>query len=725
MIRNKWTKRSLRKLTGFGIALATFGAWCGAGEITGLPSNKINALAPVEMPTKVFFPDGAALGRLAAEKQLKSSNCRLSFDDSAMMIDVPSDKRGTIRIVMPEGFPLDASGFTRLAVTMENVGTTETTIRVTLKDPQANHWSGHALLYSRLLPGQAKDCNIIFPYDRKKLEILKLHPELNVFTEDAMSTKMKRYPGGFQYHWMRCLDPAKITEIQIVIDEADAPRKLKLKSIGASYPLLDPLFAANREKFFPFVDRYGQYAHADWPGKVKTEEDLKLAQTEEEKDLAAHPRPKSFSRFGGWADGPRLKATGAFRVEKYNGKWWFVDPEGYLFWSYGSTGVGADINRYQISGCEKFFADLPGKDSPLAQFYLSKAPAGISYSFTNANYFRKYGTNWDDFRRELTFRRITSFGFNTLGAWSYYAGQFKRPFPYMTILVHRSKKAGNFADVFDPDFKRNIIAAMKEQHGSTVNDPWCIGYFSDNELKYGAPAFYAEALFNEGPSAAKKELVKRLQSAYGDIVKLNQLLKTDYASWDAVAAEKKKIDSTPLSAITEKLWKDAIETYFKTFAAAIKETAPGRLYLGTRFHGVFKVPLAMATKYCDVVSFNYYEYNVGENDVRTFSEDKPTMVGEFHFCAPDRGMWGLGICFTGDQQDRAYNFERYMNSAFKNPICVGAHWFTFNSQPLTGRGRDGENFQTGIVDITDNPYSELRDSFRKMADKMYTIRSGK
>ena len=24
-----------------------------------------------------------------------------------------------------------------------------------------------------------------------------------------------------------------------------------------------------------------------------------------------------------------------FRVEKVDGKWWFVDPEGYLFWSVG------------------------------------------------------------------------------------------------------------------------------------------------------------------------------------------------------------------------------------------------------------------------------------------------------------------------------------------------------------------------------------------------------
>ncbi|MEI3004161.1 MAG: hypothetical protein V8T87_06005 [Victivallales bacterium] len=34
-------------------------------------------------------------------------------------------------------------------------------------------------------------------------------------------------------------------------------------------------------------------------------------------------------------NGPKLKATGYFRVLRYQGKWWLVDPEGRLFWSTG------------------------------------------------------------------------------------------------------------------------------------------------------------------------------------------------------------------------------------------------------------------------------------------------------------------------------------------------------------------------------------------------------
>ncbi|UKI34212.1 MAG: hypothetical protein L6W00_13000 [Lentisphaeria bacterium] len=37
--------------------------------------------------------------------------------------------------------------------------------------------------------------------------------------------------------------------------------------------------------------------------------------------------------------GPKLKATGFFRVERCEGKWYFVDPEGRLFFSRGVNSV--------------------------------------------------------------------------------------------------------------------------------------------------------------------------------------------------------------------------------------------------------------------------------------------------------------------------------------------------------------------------------------------------
>src|SRR5450759_1364015 len=78
----------------------------------------------------------------------------------------------------------------------------------------------------------------------------------------------------------------------------------------------------------PLVDEFGQWIPANWPGKAKTLDDLKAAWSEEEATLGAGDF--NFSKFGGFL-GTKVKATGYFRVEKVDGKWWFVDPEGYLF----------------------------------------------------------------------------------------------------------------------------------------------------------------------------------------------------------------------------------------------------------------------------------------------------------------------------------------------------------------------------------------------------------
>ncbi|MBQ5568634.1 MAG: hypothetical protein IIT41_05265, partial [Oscillospiraceae bacterium] len=91
-------------------------------------------------------------------------------------------------------------------------------------------------------------------------------------------------------------------------------------------------------KYVPFVDKYGQFAHADWRFKVNSDDAFS-------KDLAAElprlkPAPERWDRYGGWKDGPKLKATGSFRTEKFGGKWWLVTPEGRLFFS-----VGLDVTR--------------------------------------------------------------------------------------------------------------------------------------------------------------------------------------------------------------------------------------------------------------------------------------------------------------------------------------------------------------------------------------------
>ncbi|UKI34216.1 MAG: hypothetical protein L6W00_13020 [Lentisphaeria bacterium] len=77
--------------------------------------------------------------------------------------------------------------------------------------------------------------------------------------------------------------------------------------------------------------------HADWPDKIHSDSDF-IRAVEREKKFN-RPRLSGWNKYGGWAKGPQLKATGSFYVTKYEGKWFLVDPEGRLFFSHGVNAV--------------------------------------------------------------------------------------------------------------------------------------------------------------------------------------------------------------------------------------------------------------------------------------------------------------------------------------------------------------------------------------------------
>lgn len=83
----------------------------------------------------------------------------------------------------------------------------------------------------------------------------------------------------------------------------------------------------------PAVDEFGQSNLADYPEKAKSLEQLQQEWATEENEPVS-TEPYQYSRFGGYKQ-KKVKATGFFRTEKIDGRWWFVDPEGYLFLSVG------------------------------------------------------------------------------------------------------------------------------------------------------------------------------------------------------------------------------------------------------------------------------------------------------------------------------------------------------------------------------------------------------
>ncbi|MEO6540381.1 MAG: hypothetical protein ABIN74_05300, partial [Ferruginibacter sp.] len=89
----------------------------------------------------------------------------------------------------------------------------------------------------------------------------------------------------------------------------------------------------------PVLTEFNQWAYADWPGKIKSKEQLENELAEEEKNFGSN-EDYGYCNLGGYKQ-TKARATGFFRVEQIDGKWWFIDPHGHYFLSTGSNGVVA------------------------------------------------------------------------------------------------------------------------------------------------------------------------------------------------------------------------------------------------------------------------------------------------------------------------------------------------------------------------------------------------
>ena len=460
-----------------------------------------------------------------------------------------------------------------------------------------------------------------------------------------------------------------------------------------------------------FVDRYGQSNLTDWPGKIHADRDLITLHQAEAEALRKAPLPPGRDEWGGAAKGPKLKATGWFRTEKRNGKWWLVTPTGRLFWSVGIDCIGPGVSGPIY---DQYMSWLPDDADPLSRFYRK----GRSVDFGSMNLYRTFGPDYEKPWLDLTRKRMQTWGFNTIGNWSSTKvySDLRMPFTFPINSSNAGEfpgEKGNIADFFNDDWRKETEEEVRTVAEKWGKNPNCIGYFPDNEMKWPSPELFASTtLAMSGDRAVKKANTDLLRSLYGNITELNKAWGTEVNSWDDFQAQPVRLPgkrSAALQADQKKLLAAFAERYFTTMAALIKKYAPNQLYLGSRFAGQPAEEVAWAAaKSCDVISYNIYgkESSVQELTKSVSAFDKPVIIGEFHFGALDRGMFSGGVVPVASQEERGIQYAKYIKAALAQPWCVGAHWFQYSDQMLTGRG-DGENYNIGFMSVADIPYLEL------------------
>ncbi|GHV57327.1 hypothetical protein FACS1894182_05880 [Bacteroidia bacterium] len=372
----------------------------------------------------------------------------------------------------------------------------------------------------------------------------------------------------------------------------------------------------------------------------------------------------------------KYKATGFFRVEKQNGRWWIIDPSGYRSFQLVINSIQPGQSERNVAAFEKKFGTYP---------------------------------KW----MQVTADSLYHYGFNGSGSWSRTESIIehnktgKNPLTYTPNLNFMSsygrKRGGTYQlpgntgypnqciFVFDPEFE-----TFCDEHARQVlkykNDKNLFGFFSDNEMPLGMNNLqgYLTLPNKEDPGylAAKQWLKDK--GLTEDMI--TDVHREEFAGY-----------------VTER--------YYSIVSKALKKYAPNHLFLGSRLHGGSKNVKAIvhaAGKYCDIVSFNYYGVWTPQPEVLAMWEEvsaRPFMITEFYTKAMDAGLANTtGAGFTvRTQRDKGYAYQHFCLALLESKACVGWHYFKYQDNDPTAKGVDPSNIDSnkGIVNNDFDYYHPL------------------
>lgn len=373
----------------------------------------------------------------------------------------------------------------------------------------------------------------------------------------------------------------------------------------------------------------------------------------------------TLDKYGGFIQ-PEIsyEATGYFRTERINGIWNFIDPLGNIFYSVGLNSV-------------------------------------------------------DDTDMLTLPQDFTDLGINTLGSWSEETIDNIAYTPNLNVLRKYQNTVDGDAElswdagvlpVWEEDFESYVNEVMPDELQPYKDDPYLLGYFLDNELKFSSTQLEKSLEF----APTNDQFIKAneyMAQTYGANYSPNQVTDEDELIYVEMVADK----------------------YFSVITSAVRNVDPNHLILGTRLNGNvrYRVPVVEKTgEYCDVMSINYYrEWEIQEQDWMFWSEhtDIPWITTEFY----TKGLDTVGSLdvdgniidnddgagwLVPDQEERALFFENYVIKTLEDPNCIGYHWFRFIDNNASNKGLYNSDYEA---------YPPLAESFEQINRSKYALRENR
>ena len=262
-------------------------------------------------------------------------------------------------------------------------------------------------------------------------------------------------------------------------------------------------------------------------------------------------------------------------------------------------------------------------------------------------------------------KRVESFGFKGVGAWS---EPVLHDFdvPVTRDLNVSTWLTGNARWVLSSAWEREAEEVIRKQVEPLKGNRNLVGYYIDNELEWG-----------DGDAAETYRIARR---------------------------------------------------YFEVTTRLIRKHDPNHLILGVRFRGDAPAAVVRASRgLTDAQSVNYYPHDAKLDrtmfeTLHRLSGGQPIIVSEYSFHALDgrsgnRNRFGFPAQ-VADQKARAEGYRNMTTRLARLPYVIGADWFQWMDEPPSGRLRDGEDVNFGIVDVTDEAYELLVAAVRETTPRL-------
>lgn len=411
----------------------------------------------------------------------------------------------------------------------------------------------------------------------------------------------------------------------------------------------------------------------------------------------------------------RVNATGFFRTEKIDGRWWIVDPEGYLQINVGVCAVNKNSSnrnraalaeKYNNSGTEWMRAT---KDS-LKHYGFYAATAWTDQSNINVDKetnpmsytpIFNFATTYSSRRRDTNYER---YGYGN-ASYSNISG----------ISLH----------FFDPEFPAFCDHFAKTNCRPYENDPDVLGFFSDNELPFT-------------DHTLTKYLGVSDKTYSGYIAAKNYVESKGFTVSDVIAGKTTSGATTTLSQLKEDWFYVLAARYYSCVREAIKKYAPNHMYIGSRLHipsldseGIVKA----AGDNVDIITFNTYNVWYTSKEKAAFwatRGDHPFLVTEFYAKGEDvfdlqgnkfGNTSGVGyIVYT--QKERGYFYQTFCLGMLEAKNCVGWHHFKYmDNDPDDPGDSDPSNVDSnkGLVDNDYDYYTDMVNEAKTLNDRLYNL----